>query len=212
MSVDYVLHLKMHRRCEELALEFLSEGAVGEYLAARFPDSRIPAKLARLIHERTDGSPLFMVNVVDYLVAQKLVAQVDGKWEFKEEAEKTDLEAPEDIRQLIEKQVDGVISYGVDQRTYEIGIRLALGAQAGDVMKMVIWRGLSLALIGVALGLATAYALTRVIKNLLFDVSATDPATFALIAILLVVIALIASYIPAWRATKVDPLQALRQD
>jgi putative ABC transport system permease protein len=106
----------------------------------------------------------------------------------------------------------GVISYGVNQRKYEIGIRMALGAQAGDVMKMVIWRGLSLALIGVALGLAAAFALTRVIKSLLFDVSATDPATFALIAIFLIVVALIASFIPARRATKVDPLQALRHE
>jgi putative ABC transport system permease protein len=106
----------------------------------------------------------------------------------------------------------GVISYSVSQRTHEIGIRMALGAQAIDVLWMVIWRGLSLALIGVTLGVAAALALTRVMKNLLFEVNPTDPVTFALIALLLVVIALIASYIPARRATKVDPLQALRHD
>jgi predicted permease len=106
----------------------------------------------------------------------------------------------------------GVISYAVSQRTHEIGIRMALGAQTHDVLRMVLWRGISLALIGVALGLAAALALTRVMQNLLFDVSATDSATFTLVALLLVGVTLIASYIPARRATKVDPLQALRHE
>ncbi|HEY6401166.1 MAG TPA: ABC transporter permease, partial [Blastocatellia bacterium] len=102
----------------------------------------------------------------------------------------------------------GVISYAVSQRTQEIGLRMALGAQAKDVLLMVVWRGMRLALIGVALGLTVALAMTRIMRNLLFEVSPTDPSTFMVITLLLVGVAFIASYIPARRATKVDPLIA----
>ncbi|MGH9847265.1 MAG: ABC transporter permease, partial [Blastocatellia bacterium] len=106
----------------------------------------------------------------------------------------------------------GVTAYAVAERTHEIGIRMALGAAAGDVLKLIVGRGMKLVLPGVAIGLAAAFALTRLMKTLLFGVSATDPATFGAIALVLTLVALVACWIPARRATKVDPMVALRRD
>jgi putative ABC transport system permease protein len=106
----------------------------------------------------------------------------------------------------------GLMSYLIEQRTKEIGIRVALGAQTAEIWRLVIGQGMAVALIGMLVGLGAALAVTQLIKSLLFGVSATDPVTFAIVAALLAMVALLACYLPARRATKADPITALRTE
>jgi predicted permease len=106
----------------------------------------------------------------------------------------------------------GVIAYSVSQRTAEFGLRMALGAQQGEVLRLVLVQAIKLTLVGAALGVAASLALARVLKTLIFNVSPADPTTYAVVSLVVICVALVACYIPAYRATQADPMNALRAE
>jgi putative ABC transport system permease protein len=106
----------------------------------------------------------------------------------------------------------GVMAYSVSQQTHEIGVRMAFGADQRQILGLIIWKALKLTLFGVAAGITTALLLTRFMASLLYDLKATDIVTFSITALAIIAIALLASFLPAYRATKVDPLVALRRE
>jgi putative ABC transport system permease protein len=184
------------------------------------PHAQLPIQSVALA-VRTDGDPHSFVNVVRSQVSaidpDQPVSSINTMEEVVEESEGQ--------LRLIMRLLGvfagaatvltviglyGVIAYSVVQRTKEIGIRTALGAQRNDVLKLIVRQGLWLALSGVIVGMIAGFALTRVMTDLLFHVSATDPATFIGVSLLFVIVALLASYIPARRAAGIDPLVTLR--
>jgi putative ABC transport system permease protein len=187
-----------------------------------FPQSELPYPFITLVI-RTDGDPLMMAPAVqreirtidpdqpvsDVRTMNQVMADTMGRARFNTLL----LGLFAGLATLLAAVgIFGVMNYSVTLRTREIGIRMALGAQPGRVLMLILRQGLVLTLIGIALGLAGALALTRLMSSLLFGVGATDPETFAAIVLLLAVVSFIACYIPARRATRVDPLIALRYE
>jgi putative ABC transport system permease protein len=186
------------------------------------PNAQVPSPAVALVL-RTAGDPKLLVGAV-----QKQVLAIDSEQPVSDVTTMDEVvEDSEGQLRLMMKLLAGfagiatllatiglygVISYSVLQRTKEIGIRQALGAQRGDVLSLFIRQGFGLSVAGIVVGIAAGLALTRVLKDMLFGVSATDPATFAGVSILFVLVALLASYIPARRAAKVDPMVALRYE
>ena len=156
------------------------------------------------VRELDRDVPISNVNTMEQLVAQSMAQRRFGMFLLGAFAMLALL--------LAAIGIYGVVSYSVTQRTQEIGVRMALGANAADVLKMVLRSGMSLALIGVALGIAGSFGLTRLMNRLLFEVTPTDVTTFALVSAVLIAVAFLACYLPARRAMKVDPLEALRYE
>jgi len=164
--------------------------------------SAVLASVRRELQQVEPGMPLLNVSTYRTVLQQSLWAPRMGAWLLGVFAFLALL--------LASIGLYGVMAYGVSQRRRELGIRLALGARQQDVRNMVVKQGVLLALAGVSIGFAVAFGLARFITNLLFGVDGADPITFAVIPVVLLLVAALAAYFPAWRASRVDPVEALR--
>jgi ABC-type antimicrobial peptide transport system permease subunit len=164
----------------------------------------VAAQIRQIVQSVVPGTPVSRVRTMDEIVADsrarpRFLTQLLGIFSMT-------------ALILASVGIYGVISYSVAQRTREFGVRMALGAHASDVLRLVLGRGLKMTLLGLFIGLVGSIALTRFLSTLLFGVTPTDPITFTIVPIVLAAVALGASYFPARRATRVDPLQALRYE
>ena len=211
MTVVGVVARVKHRRLDEDAKFYLYQPASQEivpkmYVAVRTnsdPET-LTAALRSQVSDLDPELPLFEVRTMDQAIAASVGTRRLTNMLLAGFAATALL--------LAAVGIYGVTSLSVTGRIHEFGIRMALGAQMGDILRMVLKQGMALFLIGVALGLAAAWLMTRLMTRLLYQVSATDPLTFGAIALLLIAVALLACYLPARRATKVDPLVALRYE
>jgi predicted permease len=183
--------------------QWLTGSIIFTVRTSREPATLIPTLKARL-WEVNATQPIYQVSTLDNLITDSLKAR---RFSLLLLASLAGLAL---VLALV--GIYGVMSLATRQRTHEIGVRMALGAKGGDVLRLVMAHGLKLALVGVGVGLAGAFAMTRLLRTLLYQVSATDPLTFIQVALLLVIAATLACYIPARRATRVDPMIALRYE
>jgi ABC-type antimicrobial peptide transport system permease subunit len=192
--------------CLQMPNEFVAMTPSGSALMVRAGGTAagITSSIRRISAEMSNQQVIFGVQTMDSVVAGSVASQRFSMILLVVFAALALL--------LAAVGIYGVISYVVGQRGHEIGIRMALGARPQDILRLVLSGGGKLAGIGVALGLAAAFGLTRLMASMLYGVRASDPLTFAAVALLLTLVALAAAYIPAWRAARVDPVVALRYE